>query len=233
MYSALLIDDEADARSALSHLINLFCPQITVLSEASDGQEAIALASKKQFDLIFVDIQLNNESGLDLVEKLYLYCQKLIFVTAHDNYAVEAFQTPVIHYLLKPIDPLLLQQAVEKAALDKPATEKTEGRIILNTKGGFVILNQAEITHVKASGNYCTFYTAKQESIFVSKHLAHYESLLDSHQFQRIHQSYLVNLTFIRQFVNEDGTYVILNTGEKLPISRRQKDSLVQALAAR
>ncbi len=229
MHSALIIDDEADARGVLRHLLKMFCPSITKIAEAQDSEEAMSLASRQPFDLAFIDIQLKEESGITLAQNLINYCPNLIFVTAHDNYAVEAYKTDAIHYLLKPVNPNQLQQAVDRANLVN-STKVVKDRVLLPTKNGIVILYQTEIIRVQGDGNYCSFVCKDGKEYFVSKNLAHYETLLDPQQFFRIHQSHLVNIEAVREFLIDNGYYVVMNNEDRLPIARRRKDDFLRAL---
>ena len=229
MQSALIIDDEPDARGVLKELLGLFCPQVKKTVEASNSAKALDLATQHEFDMAFIDIQLRQESGLELAQRLITYCRNLIFVTAYDNYAVEAYQTEAIHYLLKPINPHLLQQAVERTTATNTVIAK-EDRLILPTKNGAIVLDQHEITHVEGDGNYSTFYTIDGKKYLVSKHLAYYVDLLNADLFFRIHQSYLVNLSVVRQYLVEDGYFVVLKNAQRLPIARRRKDEFLQII---
>ncbi|MEL6143177.1 MAG: LytTR family DNA-binding domain-containing protein [Bacteroidota bacterium] len=221
MYTALIVDDEHDARGVMRKLLEMFCPEVTYIAEAKDAIEAMQLATSEHFDLAFLDIELKHDSGLELAEQLVLYCPNIIFVTAYDHFAVEAFQTKAIHYLLKPVDPKFLRQAIDRAA--------HSGRpvIKLNIRDGQVILEQSTIIRLKGEGNYTTFFTEDGQHYLVSRNLAHYEDLLDPRLFFRIHQSHLVALAKVRELRTST---VVLNDGNELPIARRRKDDFKKAL---
>ena len=233
MYNAIVIDDEADARNVMRRLIELFCPEITNVAEAADGAEAQRMIQQRRYDLAFVDIQLNGESGIDLARELSRHCANIIFVTAFDDYAVEAFQTQALHYLLKPVDPELLQQAVARAQLDRQRHSELDNRILLNTKTKVTVLRYEEIHCVSGEGNYCTFRTAAEPEILVSHNLSYYEKQLASPLFLRIHQSHLVNLSFVEGVVNLPGTSNVaaeLPGGLRLPVARSRKKRFLAAL---
>lgn len=235
MYNAIVIDDETDARNVMRRLLELFCPEITELAEAEDSVQAIALTRQKRFDFAFVDIQLNGESGLDLARELNPNCGNIIFVTAFDKYAVEAFQTEAIHYLLKPVDPELLQQAVRRAdAKDLSDKDPTKNKLLLTTKERMVVLKHDEIRYVIGDGNYATFYNDSGGSLMVSHNLSYYQRQLDSPRFYRIHQSYLVNLDYVRGISQRDkqGNYSVdMPDGIRLPLARSKKRDFIRLLA--
>ncbi|TXF88130.1 response regulator transcription factor [Neolewinella aurantiaca] len=229
MYNALVIDDEADARNVMRKLLELFCPEISLMLEAEDGEEALKMVSSRKFDFAFVDIQLNGESGIDVAKQISRYCPNIIFVTAYDKYAVEAFQTEAIHYLLKPVDPELLQQAIRRSNLQFDAPSEFDNRIFLTTKEKMIVLHHDEIRYMAGDRNYTTFYYGK-ENVLVSRNLAHYERLLDSPSFYRIHQSYLVNSKYVAgvRARDQQGNYcVILRNGDEIPLARSRRKAFV------
>jgi len=233
MYTALVIDDEADARNVMRNMLKLFCPRITRLVEAADGREAMMMVNNNKFDFAFVDILLNDESGIDLAKRISRHCPNIIFVTAHDRYAVEAFQTQAIHYLLKPVDPELLQQAISKADLPTEDKPRLDNRLFLSTRERMVVLRHEEIEYVAGDGNYADFHDLDGASHYVSRGLTYYEKLIDSARFFRIHQSYLVNLNYVRNVspVGRRGNFeVTMNSGAKLPLARRRKEKFMKAL---
>jgi two-component system LytT family response regulator len=235
MYKAIVIDDEADARNVMRRLIELFCPRITAVAEAENAARARSLVAKQLFDFAFVDIQLNGESGIELAKEISPDCRNIIFVTAYDKYAVEAFQTEAIHYLLKPVEPDLLQQAVERATFgDSTAEDKMKGKLFLNTKERMTVLRYDEIIYVVGDGNYATFYDKAGGSLMVSHNLAYYQDQIDSSDFYRIHQSYLINLGFVRGVSPRDkqGNYSVdMLNGVSLPLARGKKRDLINLLA--
>jgi two-component system LytT family response regulator len=236
MYTALVIDDEADARNVMRKLLELFCPEISLLLDAVDGEQAMKLVRNRKFDFAFVDIQLNNESGIDVAKKISRYCPNIIFVTAYDKYAVEAFQTEAIHYLLKPVDPELLQQAIRRSNLKFDAPSEFDNRLFLVTQDRMTVLRHEEIRYMKGDGNYTTFYDRKEEVLTVSRNLAYYERLIDSPLFFRIHQSYLVNVQFVAGLRARDrkGNFcVILKNGEEIPLARSKKVAFAKLMSGK
>lgn len=235
MYKAIVIDDEADARNVMRRLIELFCPQINKLDEAEDGASARRLIRQRRYDFAFFDIQLNGESGIDLARELASDCGNIIFVTAFDKYAVEAFQTEAIHYLLKPVDPELLQQAVQRAQKNESTgNDNIKNKLFLTTKESMTVLSHDEIRYVVGDGNYATFYDDSGGSLMVSRNLSYYQQQIDSSGFYRIHQSYLVNLDYVRGISQRDkqGNYSVdMPDGVRLPLARSKKRDFIRLLA--
>ncbi|MEM7572436.1 MAG: LytTR family DNA-binding domain-containing protein [Bacteroidota bacterium] len=229
MYSALIIDDETDARKVLRGLLELFCPEVSSITEAKDGKECLELGKQQQFDIAFVDIELRSESGLDLAQQLIRFCKNLVFVTAHEKYAVAAYQTSAVHYLLKPVIPEQLQEAVGRIKLTDRAFDKSN-RLLLPTRTGVIILEQHEIIRLEGEGNYCHFYCTDNQQYFLSRNLSYYEGLIDNQSFYRVHQSHLVNLKFVRQLSTEDGYFAQLKNGDKVPVAQRRKEGFLAAL---
>lgn len=228
MLRALLIDDEPDARSVLRKLLELFCPEVKQIAEAGDSREAMDLASRTDFDLAFIDIKLKSENGIDLAKGISKYCGNIVFVTAYDEYAVQAFQTEAIHFLLKPVDPELLQQAVARAKPGHQPENHLKNRLFLRTKERVNVLEYVDIRYIAGDGNYSTFYTRTGKNLMISRNLAYYEELIDSPFFVRPHQSFLVHLPFVREIMLASHV-VILDDETQIPMSHRLRDPFVKA----
>lgn len=222
MYTALIIDDEPDAISVLRKSLELFCPDFTEIREASNGAEAKAQLKDGEVDLTFLDIRLKRENGLTLYKEIAQLCPKIVFVTAYDEYAVKAFKTEALHYLLKPIEPAELEKAVERANLSSK-------RIVLTSNEATTPLDVPDIVYLSSHKSYTTFHTVKGQKILMTKNLKHYESQMRSSSFFRPHQSYLVNLAFVQNLssINKE---VILKNGVRLPVSKRQMKGFREAM---
>ncbi len=231
MYKALVVDDEPDARGVVHKTLKMFCPEIDEVFEAEDGTEALNLASKTRFDLAFLDIQLNGEDGIDLAKSLAAFCPNIIFVTAHDEHAIRAFQTNAVHYLLKPIEPAQLRQAIARVQLRVKQPELTDRyKSIRITTGGITrMLLFESIVFLKGSGNYSTFYLDTGEELFLSRGLSYYEKKLLKEGFFRVHQSYLVNLKHVSGVSHKD-TLIMLTSGNSVNLSRRKKKEFLEEI---
>jgi two-component system LytT family response regulator len=224
MYTALIVDDEQDGRTSLRKMLELYCPQFTKVYDARDGKEAMAVLESYKVDLVFLDIQLKKESGLELSGRVKKYCKKIIYVTAYDEYAVKAFQTKVVHYLLKPVEPALLEQAVEYAELPKGG-----GQVEVSTLEETAVLQFDEILYLEGEGNYSNFYTVDGRHFFTSKGVKHYEENILPNYFQRPHQSYLVNMKHVRKVLTSNKR-VILANDISIPSSKRKFPGFIIAL---
>jgi len=228
--NALLLDDEADARIVLREMLRMFCPMVNSIFEADEGSKALSIAQQQRIDLAFVDVELRTESGLELAQFLLPHCGHLIFVTAHDKYAVEAFQTPALHYLVKPVIPKHLKEAVARGKQFTAVESTNHKKLLLPTRTSIIILEQHEIMHIRGDGNYCHFHCTDGKNYYMSRNLSYYEKLVSPQLFYRVHQSHLVNLSFVRSVNSQDGSMVELKNGVEIPLAQNRKANLLSVL---
>ena len=194
-------------------------------------------------DILFLDIEMPDGDGFDLLDLVKTQSFKTIFTTASDAHALKAFKFSAIDYLLKPIDPEELHKAVLKArgTQDDPQSMKvlhenisrsmnTMERMVLNTQDKLHVVRVADIIRCESDVNYTHIYLAGGEKVLVTKTLKEYDDLLSEHGFIRAHQSHLVNTLFIKEFVKADGGHLNLTTGGYVPVSTRKKPYVLQAL---
>jgi two-component system LytT family response regulator len=242
---AILIDDEQNNLDNLSRMLEVYCPQVTVVDTARNATEGRAVLQKHQADLVFLDIQMPGESGLDLLRSLSEYTFDVIFVTAHDQYGIQAVKFSALDYLLKPIHIDDLRAAVDKAVQRKGVRQqgqmqnlmlllqqqhKDEHRIALTTLKETRFVPVRQIVRLESSNNYSHFYLADGERLTTSKAIHEYEDLLKDYGFIRCHQSHLINKRYVRSWVKEDGGYLLLEDGAQIPVSRNKKSAVVTAL---
>ncbi|MCX6218815.1 LytTR family DNA-binding domain-containing protein [Spirosoma sp.] len=244
---ALLIDDEQPNLDNLRALLDVYCPQVTICGTALNAEVGQHLLYAHQPDLLFLDIQMPQQSGFDLLRRLPEHDFEVIFVTAYDQYAIQAMRFAAVDYLLKPLDISELQAAVDRAIKQRrlkvqnqqlenllnllktgPANEAQ--RIALATAKETRFVKTSEIIRCQSSNNYTTFYLADGESLLVCRPIYEYDDLLKSHDFIRCHQSHLVNKAFIRSWKKEFGDFLLLTDGTEVPIARGKKDELKKAL---
>ena len=245
MLSVAIIDDEPDARSILKSFLQDYCPDITVVGEAEDVPSGVALIRLSKPDIILLDIHLKKELGFDILDKFANPSFRIIFTTAYDNYALKAFRYYALDYLLKPIDPNLLINAIDKAKEDIEKNrffqEQLNGvlhshrtqsfdKIALPSAEGVALMEISNILYLKSDGNYSLFFTADGEKIIVSKTLKEFEQILPKEIFIRVHNSYIINVQFVKKVLKEDGGYAQLSNDEKIPISRRKKDAFLKMI---
>jgi two-component system, LytTR family, response regulator len=247
MITVLIIDDEALSRDAIAAIVKLYCQNAVVIGEASGIKDGLMAIKELKPDVILLDIQLADGSGFELLRMAEPISSFVIFITAYEAYAIKAFKTSAIDYLLKPVDIDELKQAINKAAEQKgkntleaqlsilltnfnqPTTSQSQ-KIVLKTNDQIHILTANEIIHLEADGNYTKFYLVNTKTILVSKTLKEYEELLDKDYFVRIHQSHIVNMVYASRFDKRNGGFLILKDNTSLPVSTRKKDDLIRYL---
>lgn len=229
---ALVIDDEVHCRNVVKKMVEIHCPEIGVVHEADSMKSGLEKIKKLNPDLVFLDIQLNDLTGFDLLDQLEKIDFQLIFTTAYDNYAVKAFEYSAVHYLLKPIAPSDLMEAVKRClskelTYNKELIDKTKGFYLRTHENSYDIIYD-QIKYIRADGSYSTIYSANGKNIFTSKKLGDYNDLLST-DFFRIHHSIIVNMNFVDR-IDRKSMSIILKDETKLPLSRRRKKDFKDAL---
>jgi two-component system LytT family response regulator len=238
MLSLVIIDDEPHARSTIRDILALGEKKINILGEAGDVRSARELILQKKPDLVLLDINLPDGTGFDLLKKFDTIDFRIIFITAHEEYAVRAFRFSALDYILKPIAASALLQAVEKAG-EVIKNEKTEekfkaflanlekiNKIVLRTAESIHIINLENIIRCESDVNYTIFYLTGGEKLLVSNTLKEYDEMLGPSGFFRTHQSHLVNLDHILRYDKAEGGHLILDDGSWVPVSLRKKEQL-------
>lgn len=244
--NAIIIDNEPHIISTLQALIKHYCPQVEIIGSADGCGSGERLILESNPDMVFLDVEMDDGTGIDLVKKLSYKHLHVIFITAHDKYAIDAFKCSAIDFLLKPVDPDDLVKAVEKLGkvrktddLEKQVSVLTDHLKGGNSRQKKIVLSDYESMHLVkiedivwcvAEGSYTRFKLLDASEIMVSKNLKSYEDILSGHDFIRIHNSYLVNINHIKRFERTEGGVVIMDNGGVLPVSVRKKDSLMNIL---
>ena len=243
---SIIIDDELDARDALCMAIERYCPDVQIVAACENPVVGIEKIKSLKPDLLFLDVDMPGMSGFDVLNQLDESGMNVIFVTAHDKYAIKAIRFSALDYLLKPVDADDLQRAVKRARekqnwsennikvksfLDNIRSQRERlGKLSVPTQDGLLFIDIPEIIFCKADDNYTEIILMGGKKIVVSKTLKDVEEMLEGYSFFRIHQSYLINLKFIQRYVKGDGGYVVMNDGTKLDVSRRKKEEFLQRL---
>jgi two-component system LytT family response regulator len=243
---AVLIDDEISNLENLRTLLEKHCPQVTILATAQNVSDAVNAIEKHLPHLVFLDIQMGEQTGFDVLKLLPTRNFEVIFVTAFDQYGIQAVKFAALDYLLKPVDIEELVNAVNKAGqksatqiqttqldfllqqLKKPETNVS--KIALQMQGEVRYVALSDIIRCEADNTYTHFFLANDEKILVSKSLKEYADLLRPSGFLRTHQSHLVNPKYVKSWLKEDGGVLLLTTGEKIPISKPNKETVKQGL---
>lgn len=243
---AILIDDEISNLENLRTLLEKHCPQVNIAATAQTVSDAVNVVENYTPDLVFLDIQMGEQTGFDVLSSLPNRNFEVIFVTAYNQYGIQAVKFAALDYLLKPVDIDELQTAVSKVAkklagrtqssqLDfllqqlktpQPAVSK----IALPMQSEIRYIALSEIIRCEADNTYTFFFLANNEKLLVSKSLKEYADLLKPNGFIRTHQSHLVNPTFVKSWLKEDGGILLLTSGEKIPVSKPNKEAVKLAL---
>jgi len=236
-YTALIVDDEPNNRENLARLLAQNCPTINVLGTAASVAEAVNQCKRFQPEVVFLDVEMPGGNGFTLLGKLAPVPFKVIFVTAYDAYALDAIKCSALDYILKPIDKTELINAVEK--LEPKAFQRQQldnlgaflqgeqKKIALSLADEIRLVKLEDIIRIEADNNYCHFWLSNDEEVIVSRHLGHYYDLLKGLGFVRVHQSHLINRTFLDRFIKKDGGYLVLTNGHQVPVSRTQKEQVI------
>ncbi len=247
MINAIIIDDELNNIENLSLLLEKHCPEIKITGKAGNADEGMQKIRELLPEIIFLDIQMPGKSGLTMLEEIPPLSSEVIFVTAYDQYAIQAFKFSAVDYLLKPINITELKNAVEKAIarirnrnknlhlenllnLLQKQQHKDEHRIAISSSKETRFIFTKDILYCEAANNYTTFFLADAEKIIASKPIYEYEGLLRDYGFIRCHQSFLVNKRHIRSYIKEDGGAIQLINKSIIPVSRNKKDELKKEL---
>jgi two-component system LytT family response regulator len=246
MIKALIIDDEKDARFLLRNILeHNYKDHIQVVDEADDVDSGITIIKKHQPDLVFLDIKMPQGTGFDLLQKLDQVNFEVIFITAYDSYAIQAFQFSAFDYLLKPIKSTELTSTISrltshlenlKLGVDKRLKVLVENygddrkikKLVITNMEGFKVLNIEDIIRLEGDRNYTHFILTNNRKITTSKTLSEYEELLVDHGFFRIHQSTIANLRHVTGYIKGDGGSVEMIDGKQLQLARNRKQQFME-----
>ena len=238
----VIIDDEEKSRKTIKNFIAKYAPELMVLGEADGVETGIELIESIQPELVFLDVQMGDGTGFDLLGRLQFDDFKLIFCTSYEHYAVKAFRFSALDFILKPIDPDIFKSAIErvKKSNDNKScrnvlaqNEKNLTQLALRSAEKITIINLNDIVRCESSINYTQFIMSDGSKIMVTKTLKEYDELLAPHGFIRIHKSHLVNMNAIVRYIKGDGGWIELTDGVKIEVSRRKKDILLEAIEKR
>lgn len=237
--NAIIVEDEETSREILKNYLKKYCPNINVLGEAANIEEALVLIRNNDLDVVFLDVEMPFGNAFDLLEKVGDINFETIFVTAYNHYAIDALNAHASYYLMKPISIDELIKAVdyvteiktkEDALQDQvlvPKTNTVNGKITIPQQDGFEVLETANILYCKADDNYTEIYLNNNKKKLVSKTLKYFEEALLGSSFARVHKSYLVNVNEVVKYVKGKGGSVILSNGKEVMVSASKKSDLL------
>lgn len=246
MIKTLVVEDESKSRSMLLAMIQKVNPNLQVVGEANNVKDGVEKIKSLKPDLVFLDVSMPDGTGFDLLEQVQGQKFDLIFATASDQHAIKAIKYSACDYLLKPIDIDELKIAIDKVLEKKTGTPNMDNlnfliqqlkkaddnfqKITLPTGNAYEIVAIKDIVRCEADASYTTFYLLDKRKIMVSFGLKHYEELLPSNEFIRVHHQHLINMNHVVRYLKEDGGYAVMVDGSKIELSRRKKDHFLEKL---
>ena len=239
----IIIDDEAPVRETLTRLLVLHCPQVKLIGEAGSVADGLKLIRDLHPQLVLLDISMGDGTGFDLLRQVETIDFKVIFITAYEKYAVQAFKYAAVDFLLKPINPEELADAVKRAeilvqehfntqfqALEENLRSdfRQKKKIVLKTLENIYLVDMQNITLCESDGCYTIIHTIAGDHIMVSRTLHEFDLMFSEQGFYRVHKSYLINLLQIKRFEKQEGGYVILNDDHRIPVASRKREELME-----
>lgn len=244
MIKAVIVDDEENSRLVISELLKELFPQIKILAEADSVKGGIEVIEKHNPNLVFLDIDLPDGTGFNILESIDSKNIKVVFVTGHEEFAIQAIKFSAFDYILKPATTEVISETINRVlevkeiednelklrAYNSNKNEKTKDskKIVLTTSDKIHLIDVKEIIRCEADNNYTYFIISNGKKILVSKTIKTYEELLSQFGFLRIHQSHLINTNFIDEFEKAEGGYVVMQNKDKVPVSQNKKSVLFE-----
>jgi two-component system LytT family response regulator len=244
MKKIVIIDDENRTRELIARMIDSFGFDVITIPEGENVQSGIEAIEKHQPDIVFLDIQMPDGTGFDVIRSIENKSFEVIFITAHEEFAIKAIKFSALDYLLKPIDTTELKAALEKAletidekkessqfdALQKNIQPSEKRRLVLKTQESVHVVELDQIIRCEADRNYTSFFLKDNKKILVSKTLKEYETLLSGHNFLRVQQSHLVNIDYVDRYDKKNGGAVVMKDGSEVPLSPAKRDLFFKRL---
>lgn len=240
--NCIILDDEAMNVQLLANMLRLHCPQVNILAAETNAKKCIGLIRELQPQLLFLDVEMPHLNGFETLKQLEPVSFEVIIVTAYGKYAVEAFEHHAVGYVTKPVNKEKLVAAVNTAAhrieqkainknlfslLEQNTRQPEPDKIPLSTLNGLLFVKIADIMYCESSGNYTHFFLCRDKKIVVSRQLGEYERLLPGNNFTRVHDKFIINLSYIKQYIKGSGGEVVLENGKEIPVASRRKEDFL------
>jgi two-component system, LytTR family, response regulator len=234
MYKTLVVEDEVSLRKSLINQLNVYKNSIEIVGEANTKSSAIEQLNRLKPNLLFLDINLGKDSAFEVLEECEWKEFIIVFVTAFDNFAINAFKFNTINYLLKPISDEDISETIQKLqksklyepqllnSISKVSKLENKNKITISTSEGVSLFEINELVHLQSDGNYTIIYTEK-EKLMVAKTLKQFEDYLTIYGFERVHNSHLINKSKIKKYIIKDGGFLIMSNNNEVPVSQRKK----------
>jgi two-component system LytT family response regulator len=244
---AIIIDDENGSRESLAKILEKNCPNVEIVAKANSMTTGLTAIQQYEPDLVFLDIDMPNGSGFDLLEKIKDIDFDVIFTTAYDQYAIRAIKFSALDYLLKPVGPEELILAVKRAEgkhenkivnrdkyqvlLGNMKTESKLKKVAVPDGDGLIFISLSDIIRCDSDGNYTYFILNNGKKVMSSRTLGEYEDMFEGDNFFRIHRSHLINLDHVKKYIKGEGGYVVLSDDSQVEVSRRKKNEFLELLS--
>lgn len=242
---AIIVDDEIGSIKSLQWELDLCAIKVDVIATFQDSRQALAFIKSTEIDLLFLDIEMPNLNGFDMLNALDHIPFDIIFITAYDQFAVKAFEISAIDYLLKPVDNEMLMKSLNKIISKNEfgmmerklellfktlnSKEKNFSTLAIPSMDGLDFIEVGEVMRCESSSNYTTLFLVDGQRIVASKTLKEIESMLPEDQFFRIHHSHIVNIKFIRKYRKGKTGVIVLKNGDLIPVSRSRKTDFLSS----
>lgn len=246
MIKAVLVEDEKMSRETLRRMLEKYCPEVEIVGEADGYRKGAEVVRQHHPDVVFLDIQMPDGSGFKLLEDFDEINFEVIFTTAFDQFAIKAIKYSALDYLLKPIIPQDLIEAVHRVEKKKAENlrkrnselmsenpnnqDQRPRKIVLSTAEMIHVIDVDDIIRCESDNYYTYFYFVDGRKLLVSKTLKENEELLSPFNFIRPHKSHLVNIKFIKSYIRQEGGFILMKDGTKIPVSRRKKDKMMEII---
>ncbi len=246
MIKAVLVEDEKMSRETLRRMLEKYCPEVEIVGEADGYRKGAEVVRQHHPDVVFLDIQMPDGSGFKLLEDFDEINFEVIFTTAFDQFAIKAIKYSALDYLLKPIIPQDLIEAVHRVEKKKAENlrkrnselmsenpnnqDQRTRKIVLSTAEMIHVIDVDDIIRCESDNYYTYFYFVDGRKLLVSKTLKENEELLSPFNFIRPHKSHLVNIKFIKSYIRQEGGFILMKDGTKIPVSRRKKDKMMEII---
>jgi len=237
--ATLIVDDEPDAVNFISSIIREYCPQLEIIGTAASPSEGVKIIHLRQPELVFLDVEMPQGTGFELLAQFPEKSFDVIFITAFNHYAIKAIKFSAVDYILKPININEFIGAVDKviqkrfssttrntnyATLLENLRTDMPSKLAIPTSDGMEYLKTKEIVRIEADRSYSWFYLLDKRKILVSKNLKEFQELLNEQQFFRSHNSHLVNLEYVKKFIRREGCIIVMDDGAQVPLSKSRRD---------
>jgi two-component system LytT family response regulator len=243
----IIVDDEQDAVDFINSIIIEYCASLEVVGKANNVIQGVAAINDNKPDLVFLDVEMPNGSGFDLLAQFPDKDFDVVFITAFNHYAIKAIKFSAVDYILKPININEFIEAVDRV-VKKRSDRTTSGnenlrilmenlrsplpsRLAIPTADGMEYLNPKDIIRIEADRSYSWFFITGDRKILVSKHLKEFQELLSDRYFFRSHNSHLINLKYVKKYIRKEGGYIEMADGATIPVSRNRKDLFLMHMA--